>query len=541
MIGGIKYHAISQVIEEWVVRYGYLENEADIARAMVLDEQGNIYVTGDSYGGPDTHLDFATVKYNSSGVMQWSARHNGSYDANDKPWTIDVDPAGNVFVAGQTGDEFEVSDMLTIKYDAYGNQCWFARYNGAGNDWDIANSIAVDQRGNAYVAGSSTGDGTESDFTIIKFSPDGIQEWVRCLNSPVNGSEHAYAITVDTEGCIYATGIASGHEELKYILTVKLSPSGEIIWVARYSQGWSTNVGKAIAVDSDGNVYVAGNSPGFNDYYDLVTIKYNPFGQELWVARYDGPISGIDQVEGLVLDGNGSVYVTGYENGDGSSKDYVTIKYDTDGCEEWVAVYNGPGNVQDIAYAITADDEGNVYVTGQSDPTGGGENFDYLTIMYNSEGEEQWVMRYDGPVHGNDHAKAIAVDQFGDVIVTGYSIGSGVGWSGNDFTTIKYSEPMMTDPEFASNTIPVCYKLYPAYPNPFNPSTTIAYFLPEAADVTLSVFDVHGRLVDVLVNGHRKSGRHDVTFDASGIPSGIYFYRLSIHDFESTDKMVLLK
>ncbi len=85
------------------------------------------------------------------------------------------------------------------------------------------------------------------------------------------------------------------------------------------------------------------------------------------------------------------------------------------------------------------------------------------------------------------------------------------------------------------------FALLGCYPNPFNPSTTISYTLPEAGKVLLSVYDVNGRLVSSLVDGYRETGTHEATFDASNLPSGIYIYRLTAGEFNATGKMVLTK
>ncbi|MBP1655787.1 MAG: hypothetical protein H6Q31_388 [Bacteroidetes bacterium] len=85
------------------------------------------------------------------------------------------------------------------------------------------------------------------------------------------------------------------------------------------------------------------------------------------------------------------------------------------------------------------------------------------------------------------------------------------------------------------------YKLLHNYPNPFNPSTTIAYVLSRSSHVTLSVFDVLGREVAVLVNDEMDAGYHEATFDASHFSSGMYLYRLQSGDFVSTMKMLLVR
>ena len=93
-------------------------------------------------------------------------------------------------------------------------------------------------------------------------------------------------------------------------------------------------------------------------------------------------------------------------------------------CNElWVKRYNGPGNDDDSASAITADNLLNVYVTGGS--YGSGIDYDYATIKYDPDGNELWVKRYDGPGNYYDYAEALAVDGADNVYVTGGSHGSG--------------------------------------------------------------------------------------------------------------------
>jgi predicted acetyltransferase len=178
---------------------------------------------------------------------------------------------------------------------------------------------------------------------------------------------------------------------------------------------------------------VTGVSEGQGTDWDYATIKYNSQGQELWVARYNGPGNGIDEAFAIAVDNNGNIYVTGVSEGQGAVGDYATIKYNSQGQELWVARYNGPGNFGDVARAIAVDNQGNSYVTGKS--FGSSPYEDYATIKYNSEGQVVWVARYNGPGNGYDEASAIAVDNNGNVYVTGMSEGQG---SSSDYATIKY-------------------------------------------------------------------------------------------------------
>ena len=80
-----------------------------------------------------------------------------------------------------------------------------------------------------------------------------------------------------------------------------------------------------------------------------------------------------------------------------------------------------------------------------------------------------------------------------------------------------------------------------AYPNPFNPTTTISFALPEADVVRIAVFDVAGRWIQTLVNEKRDAGNHTIIFDARDLPSGVYFARMESGKFTMTKKMLLIR
>jgi len=100
---------------------------------------------------------------------------------------------------------------------------------------------------------------------------------------------------------------------------------------------------------------------------------------------------------------------------------------------------------------------------------------------------------------------------------------------------------MVVSVENTPTELPSSYSLHQNYPNPFNPSTTIKYELPRSSEVRLSVFDMLGREVSMLVNERRDAGVHEVKFDVSGLSSGVYFYRLQAGEFVQTRKLVLLQ
>jgi hypothetical protein len=304
------------------------------------------------------------------------------------------------------------------------------RYTGPGNYDDWANAIAVDGSGNVYVTGFIDDSATFLDYATIKYDPNGNELWVRRYTEPGIWVDRAYAIALDNSGNVYVTGASRDD-----YATIKYSPQGNELWVRRYNgSGDGPDRAYAIAVDGSNNVYVTGESWGSGTGVDYVTIKYSPQGTQLWVQRYSGPHD-YDVAYAIALDGSGNVYVTGESYGSGGTPtDYATIKYAPQGTQLWVQRYNGPVNQADVANAIAIDGSNNVYVTGRSD--GGGTDYDYATLKYDSQGTQLWVQRYNGPVNGADWACAIAVDGSGNVYVTGESWGSGTDY---DYATIKYS------------------------------------------------------------------------------------------------------
>ena len=91
------------------------------------------------------------------------------------------------------------------------------------------------------------------------------------------------------------------------------------------------------------------------------------------------------------------------------------------------------------------------------------------------------------------------------------------------------------------NELPLLFNLSQNYPNPFNPTTNISFVIPKMDKVTLIVYDELGRLVETLIDGELQAGKHSVDWNASLLPSGTYFYRLTTQDYTETKKMILIK
>jgi uncharacterized delta-60 repeat protein len=526
----------------WVRRYDGSLSTDDEARAIAVDDSGYVYVTGSIYNSGSSE-DIGTIKYDSQGDTVWVRSYNGSGNGSDFTRDIVLDRSGNIYVTGQSTGSGSGKDYVTIKYHPNGDTAWMRIYDGPSNANDVATAIAVDGSNYVYVTGYSDSTGTDQDYVTIKYNPNGDTAWVRRYNGPGNGDEYPSDIAVDSSGNVYVTGYSAGSGTASDYATIKYLPNGDTAWVRRYNGPGNVNDRAwGIEIDGSGNIYVAGQSSGSGSSDDYATIKYYPDGDTAWVRRYNSPKNGNDQAWHIIVDGSGNVYVTGNSDSIGTGLDYVTIKYNPNGDTTWVRRYNGPGNVDDRAWAIGVDGSGNVYVTGKSG--GSGSLDDYATIKYYPNGDTAWVTRYNGPENGYDQAFSLALDSSGNVYVTGESQGDGTDY---DYCTIKYFQTSSdVKDESGDKGRPSEFVLSQNYPNPFNPTTKIEFTLAKSDFATLQIYDLLGRKVRTLVSEELSSGYKSVIWDGKNddgkdVTSGVYFYQLKAGDFSEPKKMLLLK
>ncbi len=265
-------HMNAQVTQEWVSRYNGPGNAVDFVKAMILDASGNVYVTGQSVGSGG-NIDAITIKYNSNGDSLWVRRYNGPANRADFGYSICVDGAGNVYVAGKSDASNFYSDFITIKYNSSGIQQWVSRYDGTANADDAAWKVALDNSGNVLVAGLSKDSSLNLDYVTIKYDPNtGDAVWMNRLRDSASGTVY---MAIDASNNVYVTGYSSGD-----YLTVKYNSSGVQQWIQRYGlPGNNNDFPSAIAVDGSANVYVTGSSSiDSSSSYDYATIKYNSSG-----------------------------------------------------------------------------------------------------------------------------------------------------------------------------------------------------------------------------------------------------------------------
>ena len=314
---------------------------------------------------------------------------------------------------------------------------WVRYYSSAAlKGYAEAGAVASDLQGNIYVAGKGENPVTSYDYQTTKYNSTGAELWSASYDGPAHGFDAANAIVVDNAGNVYVTGVSSGTSGFDYA-TVKYNSAGQELWVARYnSTGDAGDDATAIAIDSDGNVYVTGESArtrsgNYSRDYDIATVKYNNQGIEQWVDRYAGAAQYDDQPVGIRCGHAGDLYVVG-ESCDSiwfSSSPYfslystVVLKYSPSGNRQWTVRYTQADTISATPSDFSMDDSDNVIITGR---VRNARNYWWsdspdtcMTIKYNTAGVLQWSTLVPDPQTQRTIGERTATDLAGNVYVLG--------------------------------------------------------------------------------------------------------------------------
>ncbi len=538
---------------------------------------------------------------------QWAQRAGGrgtgvSYD-------LVTDDEGNSYLTGYItetahfGDielemiEADDYDVFIAKIDKDGNWLWAQRAGGVRNDEAFA--VDIDQEGNVYITGwfwetIQFGDielvGERGrDIYVAKLNSEGEWVWARQVHGPGYGQSKANGITTDNEGDIYITGEHSGAisfgdiklDPIRYsdnIFVAKLSSEGSWQWAIGPEIEGPHNSSNDISVDENRNSYVTGS---FSDKItfgnteltpegdgDVFVAKLDAGGNWLWAKRAGGEQRSAGQA--IATDKKGNSYLTGMFTGradfgehnvsGGANFDIFAAKIDADG--KWIWANSGTSVGNCSGRDIVFDEQGNSYLTGSiseetrfADIVVNPRDINIIIASLDSEGEWQWAEQAGGPDWALGHG--IGIDSDGCIYVSGYM--QRIAWFGdvqvdaqgwNDVFIAKIAEAetnISPDDNIAVNSDRK-FSLYPNYPNPFNPETTISYHLHRDVDsVELNIYNINGQKIRTLVPSNPASkGDYTVVWDGKDdnrmpVGSGVYFYRIKSGNRTETNRMLMIK
>lgn len=365
-----------------------------------------------------------------------------------------IDDMENVYIAGSYvyldtiyDSLVFLKDYVAIKYNATGEEQWVVFYDGPAGLDDWATDIAVDGAGNVYVTGTCRADTFLRHFhwTTVKYSPLGNEQWIKTFEG--FGVEETYArcMELDSEGNIFIAGRSNKKEgeTLDYDFTlVKYDSAGNELWSTSYvdPKSYREDI-YAMAVDDSDNVYITGMNSSDGNGWDWLTVKYDNDGEEQWAVRYDGGSTvsylNSDIPSDMTVDRFGNVYVTGRKQKEmlDNQNDCLTIKYSSYGVEQWQAIFDADSGKfgGDQGYSVDLDDEGNVYVFGRTEIAE--HDFNFFTLRYSPQGEQQWIRYYHGTGNNFNRSRSLVVDDSGYIYITGET-----KQNYYDYCTIKYNQ-----------------------------------------------------------------------------------------------------
>jgi hypothetical protein len=361
------------------------------ARSVGVDSAGNAYVTGYTggslYGSNLGNDDLVLTKYDSAGNAVWSRQAGTSgYDAG---YSVTVDETGNSYVTGHTygsfgGPNIGGRDIVLAKYDSSGNQAWSKQLGTPA--LENGHSVALDSSRNIYIGGATNGalGGTnvgQYDATLIKCDSSGNMLWARQFGTSAN--DHILSVAADSSGNAYVGGLTDGglfasNAGWADNFLAKYDSSGNRLWSRQFGTPSNDRI-ESMATDTAGNVYVSGSTggnlfgPGAGNW-DAFLAKYSTSGNLLW-SRQLGT-AGADWGHALAVDAAGNAYLSGETDGDlggavGSS-DVFLAKYDAAGNIVWTQQIGTTEYDQGLSIALGPSDS--AYVCGATSGSLGGDH-----------------------------------------------------------------------------------------------------------------------------------------------------------------------
>ena len=524
----------AQVTQEWVATYNGVGVGSNVPRKSAVDKHGNIIIAGNSESSID--YDYIVLKYNPFGNLLWAKRYNGFVNRYDYLTDMVLDDSGNIYVTGESYVESSGGDLdwVTIKYKPNGDTAWVRSFEWTGGGPDEPFSITLDNSNNVCITGFCLASFTNGrDMVTAKYNSDGELQWAKSYSSSlIHGTDWGYSVVADDSNNIYSSGygsIMNGNE----IVTIKYNTNGDQIWIRKYPTLGADYLRPILSTtDKSNNIIVNGMYYSFGDQYAFNTIKYNSSGDLLWNRIYKGD-GNLNFCFALCTDSSSNVYAAGRATSTGTGNDFVTIKYNQFGDTSWIRVYDGGLEQGDEIRDIKVDNFQNVYVTGRTDSTDGTSS--YLTMKYDSSGIIRWIKKYGSPSY-YDASYCINVDNNNNIIVSGFSELNSINAS---IRTIKYSQ--LTNIHMYNFGIINNYELK-NYPNPFNPATKISFTIKKNEFVKIVIYDIEGKKIETIIDRRYNSGNYNVIFNGNGLPTGIYFYSLFINNnIIDTKKMILIK
>ncbi len=462
----------------------------------------------------------------------WTNLYGG--EMHDEANDLIVTPDGGYAMIGFSQANIFHYQLAIYKTDSDGQVEWSYLYGDMFRNQ--GNSICNAHNGGfaftGYCEGETIGD---RDLLFGTVDSDGLNP-----NIVTFGNEYTnvgYGICPTADGNYLVTGCTvTNWDSLQIdVWLLKLSPAGEIIWEQTYGDELC-EFGMTVTELSDGSIAIGGN-------YGTAGTQ----NQNAWLIRTDsdGTITDSDQFgtngydwlhNMYPLDDGGFIMACEADIHGINFMNSFLVRSDSSGMQLWSS-NRGVNAFYQYGYDVCVTPDSGYFVVGGSRLFSTFCNDIYI-MKYSSRGSMEWSQVIGGE-NTEEWATAVCRLEDGGVVIAGYSNDGSNG--GLDMMLMRLSSEGMIVKENDDSFRPAGFGLMQNYPNPFNPSTTLRFRLESPTEITLSVFDIQGRLVQTYALGTMPAGQHGIPFDGCTLSSGTYFCRMETPEMVQTKRMLLLK
>jgi uncharacterized delta-60 repeat protein len=340
----------------WTIHYDGPAGGYDEGKGVAVGPDGSVYITGDVRVSGQLY-DILVSKYSSAGGHQWTRTYNGAMNDMENGNEIAVGPLGNIHVVGNTRVMGKSANIFVGKYDPSGNELWVKKFNRTDGVADSAYGVAVADNGAVYVTGYSNNLSGSSDMVLLKYNKDGTKKWTRFHNPAIYG----HGVAIGPSGKIYVTGNlpVSGHAS---IMVAKYSTAGRLLYAKGYRCPNSyTCSGYDLAVDSKEKVYVTGGVSDSNAVSDIWVGKFTKRGSLRWSKRINGNADKDEYGYGITVDSANKVYVAGRIAVKNQEKNVWLRKYNPNGTKVWTTTHH---DLTEVGNDVAVHTDGSIYVVG---------------------------------------------------------------------------------------------------------------------------------------------------------------------------------
>jgi hypothetical protein len=462
--------------KQWTRLLG-VASKGTIGHGIAVDGSANIYVLAETNGGVDGNTlagtqDILVTKYNSAGTKQWT-KQSGVASATITAGGVALDSSGNIYLTasstgGLDGNTITGSDDgLIIKYDSSPTKTFTKQFGALGVGSVEIYGVATDSSGNVYVTGKTDGglDGNSSigynDLFIKKYNSLGVAQWTKQIGGASAGVSPS-SIFVDSSANVYVAGQAGdggvdgntlvGSEDM---IVTKFNTSGVKQWTKELGVSGAFTSGAGVAVDSSGNVFVAGSTQGNLDgntltgTMDMFITKYNSAGTKQW-TKLLGVSSKRTEGAAIALDSSGNAFVVGITNGNLDSNtltgttDTFVVKYNTSGTKQTSFLF-GVASAATYGRSVSIDSSGNIYIGGDTSGALDGNTQtgieDAFVTKMSASGGKFWTKLLGAATHYT-YASSLTTDDRGNLYLIGTTNGAVDGrklTGSQDVYVIKYN------------------------------------------------------------------------------------------------------